>query len=62
MTRSLEKDFLVGAVLPDAVRQHPEIRLNPDFIDEVLTLSDDICRLFNLETDLPKNIHPVTYY
>lgn len=54
MKRTLEKDFLVGAVLAEVARQHPEIRLSPAFVDAVLIATDDICGLFDLETQLPE--------
>ncbi|WP_137271972.1 hypothetical protein [Enterobacter cancerogenus] len=54
MSRTLEKDFLAGALLAEVVRQHPEIRLSPAFVDAVLIAANDICGLFNLETQLPE--------
>lgn len=54
MQRTLKKDFLVGALLAEVVRQHPEIRLSPAFVDAVLIATDDICGLFDLETQLPE--------
>ncbi|HCR1909587.1 TPA: hypothetical protein ONC18_002270 [Enterobacter kobei] len=55
MTRTLEKDFLAGALLAEVVRQHPEIRLSPTFVDAVLIVAADICGLFELETQQPEN-------
>lgn len=54
MTRTLEKDFLVGAMLAEIVRQHPEIRLSPAFVDAVVIAADDICGLFDREPLLPE--------
>lgn len=54
MTRTLEKDFLAGALLAEVVRQHPEIRLSPAFVDAVLNATDEICGLFDLETQPPE--------
>ncbi|WP_165602745.1 hypothetical protein [Enterobacter genomosp. S] len=52
MTRKLEKDYIAGAVLSEIVRQHPEIRLSPDFVNVVLAAADEICNIFAKETTL----------
>ncbi|EKS7429263.1 hypothetical protein [Enterobacter cloacae complex sp. I2] len=52
MTIKLEKDYIAGAVLSEIVRQHPEIRLSPDFVNVVLAAADEICNIFARETIL----------
>ncbi|MFK3911349.1 hypothetical protein ACI2JI_04605 [Enterobacter cancerogenus] len=57
MTRTLEKDFLAGALLAEVVRQHPEIRLSPAFVDAVLLAANDISILFGIEAESVPKMH-----
>ena len=40
MSLALEQDLLVGAVLVEILRQHPEIKLNSEFVDAVVVMSE----------------------
>lgn len=46
MALALKKDLLVGAVLVEILRQHPEINLSGDFVDAVIKMSDALCQQF----------------
>ncbi|MBS6059899.1 MAG: hypothetical protein E6X23_17990 [Mixta calida] len=51
MSLALEQDLLVGAVLVEILRQHPEIKLNSEFVDAVVVMSERLCEIFPLETE-----------
>ncbi|EKS7425963.1 hypothetical protein QCK43_000697 [Enterobacter cancerogenus] len=57
MARTLEKDFLAGALLAEVVRQHPEIRLSPAFVDAVLSAAHDITIVFEIEAEPVPKMH-----
>jgi hypothetical protein len=46
MALALKKDLLVGAVLVEILRQHPEINLPGDFVDAVIEMSNALCERF----------------
>ncbi|UQY42636.1 hypothetical protein M1E08_08730 [Erwinia sp. PK3-005] len=51
MALALKKDLLVGAVLVEVLRQHPEIELPGTFVDAVIEMSTALCEKFPCDED-----------
>ncbi|MFD1803427.1 hypothetical protein ACFSFZ_14670 [Mixta tenebrionis] len=51
MTLALKSDLLVGAVLVEVLRQHPEIKLDGDFVDAVIEMGEALCEKFPREAE-----------
>lgn len=51
MALALKKDLLVGAVLVEVLRQHPEIELPGNFVDAVIEMSTALCEKFPCDED-----------
>lgn len=51
MSNMLKKDFLVGALLSEIVRQQPCIILRQNVINEILSRVEEICNLFDRDVE-----------
>lgn len=51
MSLALEQDLLVGAVLVEIIRQHPKIKLNSEFVETVVVMSERLCEIMPQETE-----------
>lgn len=57
MALALKKDLLVGAVLVEVLRQHPEVKLRGDFVDAVIEMSAALCKKFPHDENAIKSKH-----